>query len=69
MVSLVVNMEGRGLVIAMLNLMGQPLIIVRVVNGVNMFMSKLFMKMRLDHVQVLMRVLIHFVSTSNIDMG
>ena len=69
MVSLVVNMEGRGLVIAMLNLMGQPLIIVRVVNGVNMFMSKLFMKMRLDHVQVLVRVLIHFVSTSNIDMG
>ena len=53
----------------MLNLMGQPLIIVRVVNGVNMFMSKLFMKMRLDHVQVLVRVLIHFVSTSNIDMG
>ena len=69
MVSLVVNMEGRGLVIAMLNLMGQPLIIVRVVNGVNMFMSKLFMKMRLDHVQVLVRVLVHFVSTSNIDMG
>ena len=69
MVSLVVNMEGRGLVIAMLNLMGQPLIIVRVVNGVNMFMSKLFMKMRLDHMQVLVRMLVHFVSTSNIDMG
>ena len=62
-------MEGRGLVIAMLNLMGQPLIIVRVVNGVNMFMSKLFMKMRLDHVQVLVRVLVQFVSISNIDMG